>query len=135
MTKKQREERESKMGLLFILSNMLVDYGKVYFDGYENDKDRLEFTFDGHKCRLLEFNDVDWEKGTIMLTLLAKGIELKEWTDVRVNLDVTHFRYDTLRKIVVEVYMCGMACHNEEYADDVDGYIDSNLSAFFDSYC
>ena len=101
---------------------------------YPNDADRLEFTFDGHKCRLLAIDKVDEENGTITMEVLAKGKELKKWTDICLCFDARHFRYETLRKIVVEFYMCSEACHNDTWGDDVESFITDKCADWFDSY-
>ena len=101
---------------------------------YPYDTDRLQFEFDGHKCRLLSIDKVDYNNGTITMVVLAKGKELKEWTDIRLCFKATHFRYETLRKIVEEFYMCSNACNNDTWADDVDSFITDKCADWFDSY-
>lgn len=101
---------------------------------YEYDKDRIEFNFDGHKCRLLSVDKVDYKNGTIIMTILAKGKELKEWEVIRLNFIASHFRYETLYKIVYEFYMCSNACNNDTWADDVEGFIRDKQADWFDSY-
>ena len=76
MTTKRKETQVYKAALALTLEMMLKDTGQIYFDGYENDGDRFEFTFDGHRCRLLEINEADYIKGYITMTVLAKGVEL-----------------------------------------------------------
>lgn len=136
MRKKDKEELLGKCALLWALDCVfgLNNGHQIYLDGYEYDSDRVAFQFDGHKCKLLEVNQVNLENGTVTLTVLAKGVELDEWTDVRVCFLAKHFRYDTLRKIVVEAYMCSGACHNDIWADDVDAFITEKCANWFDSY-
>lgn len=65
-----------------VIDEIFYDLGKVnrwYFDGYENDAQRIEFTFDGHKCRLLEMCKPNTSDGTCIMVVLAKGKELKDW--------------------------------------------------------
>ena len=76
MTIKKKENLVYKAGLALTLEMMLKDTGQIYFDGYDNDADRLEFTFDGHRCRLLEINEADYLRGYITMTVLARGEEL-----------------------------------------------------------
>ena len=98
---------------------------------YENN---IRFQFDGHQCRLLSIDEMDYNNGTIVMVVLAKGVELSEWTKVRMNFVATHFRYETLRKIVEDFYMCSNACANNTWGDDVDGFITDKCGDWFDSY-
>jgi len=97
-------------------------------------ENNIQFEFDGHKCKLLSVDEMDYNKGTITMVVLAKGKELKEWTDIRLNFVATHFRYKTLRRIVEEFYMCSGACHNDTWGNDVDGFIRDKCADWFDSY-
>ena len=128
MTTKRKETQVYKAALALTLEMMLKDTGQIYFDGYENDGDRFEFTFDGHRCRLLEINEADYIKGYITMTVLAKGVELRDWEVVTISFDYGHFFPKTLRRIVEEAYMCSTACHNDEWADDVDGFINDSIT-------
>ena len=101
---------------------------------YENDKDRIEFKCCGHKCRLLSVDEIDYENGTITMTILAKGVELEKWEVLTMCFVAKHFRYETLRKIVVEYYMCSGACHNDTWESDVDAFITDKQADWFDSY-
>ena len=66
--------------------------------------------------------------------IYVQGKELTEWADIRLNFVATHFRYETLRRIVEEFYMCSGACHNDTWGDDVDGFIRDKCADWFDSY-
>lgn len=101
---------------------------------YEDDKDRIEFQCDGHKCRLLSVDKVDFENGYAMMTILAKGVELENWEVLTMNFLVTHFRYDTLYKIVTEFYMCSGACHNDTWADDFEMFIKDKQADWLDTH-
>ena len=98
---------------------------------YENN---INFQFDGHKCRLISIDEVDYEKQSITMVVLAKGVELKEREEIRLNFVATHFRYETLHKIVEEYYMCSGACHNDTWADNVDEFIKDKCADWFDNY-
>ena len=128
MTIKEKENAVHKAALALTLEDMLASTGEIYFDGYDKDSDRLEFTFDGHRCRLFEINEADYLRGYIKMTVLSKGVELEDWEIVTLCFRYQHFSPKTLRRIVEEAYMCSSACHNEEWADDVDGYIDDSLA-------
>lgn len=127
-----KSEKMAKAALLSTINDLINEFGPVYFDGYENESQRIKFDFDRHKCKLLEVNAVNMFNGTITLTMLAKGVELKEWEDIRLNMIASHFRYETLLRIVKDVYMCGPACG--KYGDDFDSYIKEKLANFFDTF-
>lgn len=132
MNKKSREEYLGKCALLWALSCAFdLNRGCGTDNLYEN---KIEFRFDGHKCRLLSIDDVDYCNGYVTMVVLAKGVELKEWENVRLNFIATHFRFGTLRKIVEEFYMCSNACNNDTWADDVDSFITDKMADWFDSY-
>lgn len=130
MTRKTKENLVYKHALTLTLEMLLHDTGEIYFDGYDNDADRLEFQCDGHRCRLLEINDANYLEhgGYITLTTLSKGVEFDDWAVVTHSFRVDHFHASTLYKILVEAYMCSSACHNDQWADDVDGFIADSLA-------
>ena len=135
MKKIYKENLLGKYALLFALDCAFdLNRGLGTDLWYPQDTDRLEFTFDGHKCRLLSIDEMDYKNSTITMVVLAKGKELKEWTDIRLCFEATHFRFETLRKIVVEFYMCSNACDNDTWADDVDSFIKDKCADWFDSY-
>ena len=121
--------------------------GHIYQDGV---LDNLQRVFDAAEIKApfvicideLEFlapnpnaeGEENYNAGTIVMVVLAKGKELKEWEDIRLNFVATHFRYETLRRIVEEFYMCSGACHNDTWGDDVDGFIRDKCADWFDSY-
>lgn len=135
MKKKYKENLLGKHALLFAL-DCVFDLNRgfqIYLDGYENENDRVSFQFSGHKCKLLEVNSVDISKGAVEMTLLAKGVELEDWSVVRMFFSVNGFRYETLYRIVEECYMCSYACHNDTWADDFEGFIRDKQADWFDS--
>ena len=107
---KERDKVLEKLGMLYVISEILENYKDrtkskcIRFTGYKDESQRIQFKCNGHDCRLLEVNEVNFINGTITLTVLAKGKEYKGWTDVRLNFDGLHFRYDALRKIAVGAY-------------------------------
>lgn len=132
MTKKSKEEQLGKLALLYALDCAFdLNRGCGTDNLWEND---IRFEFDGHKCKLLSIDKVDYNNGTITMVVSAKGRELKEWENIRLNFVATHFRYDTLRKIVEEFYMCSNACTNDTWGNDVDDFIKTKMADWFDSY-
>ena len=132
MKKIYKENLLGKSALLWALNCAFdLNRGLGTDNLWEND---IRFNFDGHKCRLLSIDEMDYNNGTITMVVLAKGKELKEWTNIRLAFKAHHFRYDTLRKIVEEFYMCSNACDNDTWGDNVDGFITDKCADWFDSY-
>ena len=100
----------------------------------DRESDYIKFGFDGHMCKVLSVDSVDYEGGTIGMTILAKGKELTEWERISLTFMVRHFRYETLRKIVEEFYMCSNACNNDTWGDDVASFIKDKQADWFDSW-
>lgn len=132
MKKIYKENLLGKRALLWAMS-CAFDLNRGCGTGnlWENN---IRFNFDGHKCKLLSVDEMDYEKGTIIMAVLAKGKELKEWTDIRLNFVATHFRYETLYKIVEEFYMCSNACDNDTWGDNADDFIKDKCADWFDTY-
>lgn len=131
MNKKQKSALYEKVGMASVIADIMWDFGvpAVYFEGYEKDSDRLSFKFDGHRCRLVAIHKVDWtESGTIELTIQAKGVELTDWTELTMVMQIQHFRFSTLEKIALEAY-----AHLGEEAE-AEEYIKEHFAAFLDSY-
>ena len=63
------------------------------------------------------------------MTVLARGEELDGWEVVTISFRYQHFSGKTLRRILEEAYMCSTACHNDEWADDVDGFINDSIAS------
>ena len=132
MKKNYKENHLGKCALLWALECAFDLNGRYGTDSlYENN---VKFQFDGHKCRLLSVDSVNYGQGYITMVVLAKGVELNEWENVRLNFLATHFRYETLYKIVEEFYMSTNACANDTWGDDVDAFIKEKCANWFDSY-
>ena len=132
MNKKQKSAFYEKVGMASVIADIMWDLNKnspIYFEGYSYDSDRLSFNFDGHKCRLVAIHRVDWtEKGTIELTIQAKGVELAEWTELTMVCKIHHFRFSTLEKMALEAY-----AHLGEEAE-AEEYVKEHFAGFLDSY-
>ena len=132
MKKVYRENLLGKYALLWAMDCAFdLNRGCGTNNLWEND---IRFEFDGHKCRVLSIDKVDYENGTITMVVLAKGKELKDWTNIRLDFAATHFRYETLYKLVEEFYMCSNACDNDTWGDDVEDFIKCKCADWFDSY-
>ena len=132
MSSKRKDAIFEKIGMASVIADIMWDLNHnnpIYFEGYSYDSDRLSFKFDGHKCRLVAIHAVDWtEKGTIELTIQAKGVELTEWTELTMAFEIHHFRFSTLEKIALEAY-----AHLGEEAE-AEQYIKEHYAGFLDSY-
>ena len=135
MRKKDLETYLGKSALVYALSRAFdLNRGCGCDFWYPEEEDWIKFTFDGHKCKLLAVDGVDYDNCTITMVVLAKGVELKEWTSVRLTFKAHHFRYNVLERIVKEYYMCSGACHNDTWESDVDEFLKDNMADFFDMY-
>ena len=135
LRKKDLETYLGKSALVYALSRAFdLNRGCGCDFWYPEEEDWIKFTFDGHKCKLLAVDGVDYDNCTITMVVLAKGVELKEWTSVRLTFKAHHFRYNVLERIVKEYYMCSGACHNDTWESDVDEFLKDNMADFFDMY-
>lgn len=110
--------RRQKDAVAATIGGMVKEVGDIFLEGYKNDGDRLEFVFDGHRCRLTAIHEANISEGYLMLSVLAKGKELKDWEEVTLAFKYGHFHYDTLLKIAIEAYMCSrMSAMHGDYGD------------------
>lgn len=131
--KKSTKEIIAKVSLVYAIGEVIDSYGKVYMEGgYESYNDLVSFKCDGHSCKLAEVLGADLEKGTITLTVWAKGAELKDWEKLTLDFDATHFRYSTLYKIALETYMCSNLPADD--VDDGDEWLKQKIADFFDTF-
>ena len=130
MRKKDLETYLGKSALVYALSRAFdLNRGCGCEFWYPEEEDWIKFTFDGHRCKLLSVDGVDYDKCTIKMTVLTGG-EVVSLEEVRVH----HFRYNVLERIVKEYYMCSGACHNDTWESDVDEFLKDNMADFFDMY-
>ena len=130
MRKRDLETYLGKSALLWALScSFDLNRGCGCEFWYPDETDWIKFTFDGHRCKLLSVDGVDYENCTIKMTVLTGG-EVVSLEEVRVH----HFRYNVLKRIVEEFYMCSGACHNDTWESDVDEFIKDKTADFFDDY-
>ena len=130
MRKKDKEELLGKMATIAFIKSIMQAAGvrKVYFDGYENNSQMVQFNFDNHKCRLLAIEKPKFYDKTMICTMEAKGVELKNWENVRLNLIWSHLRYNTLERIAYEVY------DNLVEGGDFDKEFKDFKATWFDAY-
>ena len=96
--------------------------GGITLDGYENDNQRVKFTYGGRRCTLFGVSKVNLEKGMLTLTVLNKG----DLWDLPVALN--DLRFKTLDLIAYEVYdYCkgeNDRDYEEEIKDTIAGWMD-----------
>lgn len=132
MTKK--ETRVYKTALLSIIADIMMDKAICKFNvdvnSYDKQSDMMHFTLDGHSCYLLGVDVPNLETGTMVMRMMAKGVELTDWENMQLNVLCSHFKVDTLEKIACEVYRCLQGENDMEWDDLIKGYI----ANYFDAY-
>lgn len=125
MNKKQKSAIYEKIGMAFVIAEIKDKFKvkHIFFEGYENDKDRVSFQFDGHQCRLLAIHRIDWrEQGIIELEIMYKGGEAKDWQIDNFFMKIQHLRFSTLERMAVEAYAhLGEEAEAEEFIKDTYG--------------
>jgi hypothetical protein len=115
MRKKQKENHIVRLAIMDMLTDCLwrgwsknamsdkpLKKRGIILDGYENEKDMVHFTNDGHKCILVGVSDVDMVEGLIHFILRTKLDGNLD--DYEVILPVESFRLNTLKRIAYEIY-------------------------------
>ena len=100
-------------------------------DGYENDKDRVHFTYGGKKCVLhgVFLPDLDESKpDTLAMTVFAENNKEKTLWDITV--DLRDLRFKTLDRIAYEVYDYCKTPYDRDYEETIKDYIAGNMDAY-----
>ena len=80
----------------------LLSVNRLQMDGYENDNDRVSFTYGGKKCLLYGIKDINMETGDFTIQVIATNKGVRDIWELPVN--VKDFRFKTLDRITYEVY-------------------------------
>ena len=80
----------------------LLSVNRLQMDGYENDNDRVRFTYGGKKCLLYGIKDINMETGDFNIQVIATNDGVRDIWELPVN--VKDFRFKTLDRIAYEVY-------------------------------
>lgn len=80
----------------------LLSVNRLEMDGYENDNDRVHFTYGGKKCLLYGIKDINMETGDFNIQAIATNNGVRDIWELPVN--VKDFRFKTLDRIAYEVY-------------------------------
>ena len=104
--KHKKGNRIIKMAYLMITEYIMKRNATAKFcwldEGFENNKDRIHFTSEGHKCMLVGVGCPD-ENNDIPLIVETEW-EGKKNQRVDVTLNMSKIHIDTLEKIACEVY-------------------------------
>lgn len=102
-----------------IINDVMFERAVAGFDitGYDRDSDRVRFQSEGRKCYLygVEANFDFAENWVLPVRVLATNDGVYDIWEV--NLSLSKFRVDTLRKIAYEVYD---ACKDADWEDFED---------------
>ena len=80
----------------------LLSVNSLEMSGYENDNDRVRFTYGGKRCLLYGIKDINAETGDFTLQVIATNDGVRDIWELPVN--VKDFRFKTLDRIAYEVY-------------------------------
>lgn len=103
-------------------------YYIVHLGGYENDIDRVQFTYGGKKCYLCAVGLPDLDSGDFVIQVIATNDGIRDIWELPVN--VKDFRFKTLDRIAYEVYDY---CKGED-DPDYEAYRDDMISGSMDNY-
>jgi len=108
-----------KSAYMDIINDAMFERAVARFDieGYERDCDRVKFQSEGRKCYLygVEANPDYTSDWIIPVRVIATNDGIRDIWEV--NLSLSKFRVDTLRKIAYEVYD---ACKDSDWEDFED---------------
>ena len=90
----------------------LLPVSRLEMGGYENDNDRVRFTYGGKRCLLYGIGGINMETGDFNIQVIATNDGVRDIWELPVN--VKDFRFKTLDRIAYEVYDF---CKGEGYAD------------------
>jgi len=97
-------------------------------DGYENDNDRVRFTYGGKGCLLYGIGNIKMDTGEFTIQVIATNNGVRDIWELPVN--VKDFRFKTLDRIAYEVYdYC-----KDEYSIDYENARKIYVAGGMDNY-
>ena len=96
--------------------------------GYENDNDRVRFTYGGKRCLLYGIKDINAETGDFTLRVIATNDGVRDIWELPVN--VKDFRFKTLDRIAYEVYDFCKDDDDDEYEEVQKDYIAGGMDRY-----
>ena len=96
--------------------------------GYDQDSDRVHFTYGGKKCLLYGVRDINVETGDFSIQVIATNNGERDIWELPVN--VRDFRFKTLDRIAYEVYDYCKTEDDPDYEDAVKDYIANGMDNY-----
>lgn len=119
-----------KHAYLELIVEALADRSVAHFtlDGYENDNDRVHFTYGGKKCILYGVHYTNPEDGILKLDVLATNDGVRDIWEL--PIDIRDMRFQTLDRIAYEIYDFCKDADWEDYEDVRKEYIAQGMDAY-----
>ncbi len=116
-----------------IKKNAFSGLSHIELDGYENDNDRVKFTYGGRKCTLFgvwlpDLSNIAEVPATLPVTVHATLDDHAGLFDI--TIDVRDFRFKTLDRIAYEVYDYCKSSDDDDYEDAKREYIANEMDAY-----
>jgi hypothetical protein len=106
----------------------LLSVNQLEMSGYENDNDRVRFTYGGKRCLLYGIKDINAETGDFTLRVIATNDGVRDIWELPVN--VKDFRFKTLDRIAYEVYDFCKDDDDDEYEEVRKDYIAGGMDRY-----
>ena len=106
----------------------LLSVNQLEMSGYENDNDRVRFTYGGKRCLLYGIKDINAETGDFTLRVIATNDGVRDIWELPVN--VKDFRFKTLDRIAYEVYDFCKDDDDDEYEEVQKDYIAGGMDRY-----
>lgn len=106
----------------------LLSVNRMEMDGYENDNDRVRFTYGGKKCLLYGIGNINMDTGDFIIQVIATNNGVRDIWELPVN--VKDFRFKTLDRIAYEVYDYYKDENSIDYEEARKDYIAAGMDRY-----
>ena len=106
----------------------LLSVNRMEMGGYENDNDRVRFTYGGKKCLLYGIGNINTDSGDFTIQVIATNNGVRDIWELSVN--VKDFRFKTLDRIAYEVYDYCKGEDDPDYEEARKEYIADGMDRY-----
>jgi hypothetical protein len=106
----------------------LLSVNRMEMGGYENDNDRVRFTYGGKKCLLYGIGNINTDSGDFTVQVIATNNGVRDIWELSVN--VKDFRFKTLDRIAYEVYDYCKGEDDPDYEEARKDYIAAGMDRY-----
>lgn len=106
----------------------LLSVNRMEMGGYENDNDRVRFTYGGKKCLLYGIGNINTDSGDFTIQVIATNNGVRDIWELSVN--VKDFRFKTLDRIAYEVYDYCKGEDDPDYEEARKEYIAAGMDRY-----